>query len=136
MRSYTTTTHFHNGNGGGNGHGPVQLTGRNLAHCRRTASQKAAVAAQQVEGEVERTKPTIIQAAADVGANIPYVQLALKLTRATRARVAAGEITISEAAEANGLLAAWLVATSEEKAALGVAVGPDAIWDSAIQPSL
>lgn len=124
------------GNGGGNGHKPVQLTGPKLAHAHRTASQKAAVAAQMVKEEVERTKPTIIPAAADIGANIPYVRCALKLTPETRERVAAGEITITEAAKANGLLAAWLASTPEERAAFGADVGVDAVWDAAIKPSL
>jgi hypothetical protein len=112
------------------------ITGRNLAHAHRTASQRGAVAAQLVLEEVEHTKPTMIQAAAITGANIPYVQLALRLKPETRARVAAGELTIAEAAKANGLLSAWIAATPTEKAALGVAVGVDAIWDAVISPSI
>ena len=129
-------THSRNGNGGGNGHGPVQLTGRNFAHAHRTASQKAAVAAQQVLGLVERIKPTIIQAAADVGVSVPYVQLALKLKPETLQRVADGEISLLDAVKANGLLAAWLANTPEEQAALGAIVGVDKIWDGVIAPSL
>ncbi len=49
-------------------------------------------------------------------------------------RIAAGELTLSDAAKANGLLAAWAAATPAEKAALGSAVGVNEIWDSAIQP--
>ena len=112
------------------------MTGRNLAHCGRTPSQRAAVAAQLVKGEVERVEPTIIQASADLSVSVPYTQLALKLTPATRARVAADEITISEAVKANGLLAAWFAASPEEQAALGAAVGVDVIWDASIKPSL
>lgn len=124
----------HNGNGGGDP--PHTVTGRNLAHARRNANQKGAIAAQMVKGEVVLTKPTMIQAAHDAGANMPYVQLALKLSPESRARVAAGEITIAQALAANGLLEAWLEATPEVRAALGNAVGIDVIWDQVISPAL
>jgi hypothetical protein len=120
----------------GNGHHSPTVTGRNLAHSHRTASQRAALAAQLVLEEVEQIKPTMIQAAAVTRVNIPYVQFALRLTPATRERVAKGELTIAEAAKANGLLAAWEAATLADKAALGSAVGVNEIWDRAIQPSI
>jgi hypothetical protein len=124
-------------NGKGNGHhSPTLITGRNLAHAHRTASQRGALAAQLVLEELHRVEPTAIQAAADTGANMPYVQIALRLTPLTRARVAKGELTIPEAAKANGLLAAWEAATLAEKAALGATVGVDAVWDNVIQPTL
>ena len=114
--------------------GPTVITGRDLAHSHRTASQRGALAAQLVLEEVEHIKPTMIQAAAVTRTNIPYVQIALRLTPATRVRVAAGEFTLAEAAKANGLLAAWIASTAAEKTALGAAVGVDAVWDSVIQP--
>jgi hypothetical protein len=112
------------------------VTGRNLAHAHRTASQRGALAAQLVLEEVAHSKPTIIQAAAVTGANVPYVNFALRLKPETRARVASGELTIAEAAKANGLLAAYLSATKTTKAAFGVAAGINSIWDDVIAPSL
>jgi hypothetical protein len=67
---------------------------------------------------------------------VPYTQFALRLKPGTRARVAAGELTIAQAAKANGLYAAWVEASPDEKAALGRIVGVDAIWDNMIQPSI
>jgi hypothetical protein len=135
---YIKSNHLRNGNdgngSGGGHHSPLLITGRNLAHSHRTASQRGALAAQLVLEEVEHIKPTMIQAAAVTRANIPYVQFALRLTPETRARVAAGEFSLAEAAKANGLLAAWIASTPAEKAALGSAVGVNEIWDSAIQP--
>ena len=136
---YIKSDHPRNGNGNGKGgghHSPTLITGRDLAHSHRTASQRGALAAQLVLEELQRVEPTAIQAAADTGANMAYVQIALRLTPATRARVAAGEFTIAEAAKANGLLGAWITSTPAEKAALGAAVGVDAVWDNVIQPTL
>jgi hypothetical protein len=111
-------------------------SGRNLAHGHRDSGQRGALAAQLVLGEAKYVKPTITQAVAITGANTFYVRWALELKPATRAHVVAGDITLVEAVKANGLLTAWASATPAEKAALGVAVGVNEIWDSATQPSI
>jgi hypothetical protein len=139
---YNKKIRFRNGNGDdGNGigdamPGPVQVTGRNIAHGHRDPGQRGALGAQLVLGEAHHTKPTILQVAAILHVSVPYVRLALDLQPGTRARVAAGEISLSTAAQANGLLASWIAATPEERAALGIAVGVDRIWDGAIAPSI
>jgi hypothetical protein len=129
-----------NGNGNGNGHGlkpdPVLIAGSSLAHRQLTASQRGALGAQFVLREATITKPTITQVVPIVRVSAPYVQLALHLTAETRARVAMGELSLTDAAKANGLLGAWLAATPSEKVALGVAVGVDNIWDDVIAPSI
>jgi hypothetical protein len=94
------------------------------------------IAARLVRGETQLIRPTITQAVAIARVSTPYVQLALRLSVATRLRVVAGAISLTDAAKANGLLTAWATATPDEKAALGSIVGVDEIWDSAIQPSI
>ena len=135
-RTYTAKRGIrNNGNGGGN-HKPLPLSGHNLVHLHRSASQRGAVAAQLVLEEIEPPKPTVLQAAAITGANIPYVYVALRLTPETRARVAAGKLTLAKAAKANGLLAAWSTSTPAERSRAGAAVGVNEIWDRAIEPSI
>jgi hypothetical protein len=130
----------HNGNGGngqGNGHSPSSVVGRSLAHSHLTASQRAAVAAKLVLGEARLIAPTITQVVPIVHVSTPYVRVALELVEETRARVAMGELlSLSDAAKANGLLAAWLTASPVERAALGTIVGADEVWADAVLPSL
>ena len=114
----------------------LTVTGRNLAHSHRSGSQRAGLAAQLVLGEATLVKPTITQIAAVTCVSLPYVQVALKLSQTTRDRVVKGELSLPEAARANGLLAAWLTSTPEEKAALGIAVGVNEVWDRAIAPAI
>lgn len=127
---------FNGNRGAENAYSPASVTGRDIAHSHRTASARAGLAAQLVLGEVKLIKPTITQVASIARISIPYVRLGLELTQGTRTHLAAGEITISEAARCNGLLAAWLAATAEEKAAFGVAVGVNEVWDEVIAPSI
>lgn len=124
------------GNEHGNGHSPSSVVGRSLAHSHLTASQRAAVAAQLVLGEARLIAPTITQVVPIVHVSTPYVRFALELAEETRDRVAKGDLSLLKAAKANGLLAAWLAASLAERAALGVAVGVDEIWDHVIQPSI
>jgi hypothetical protein len=115
---------------------PFLVTGRDIAHSHRTPSQRAALAAQLVLGEAKLTKPTITQVVEIVRVSGPYVRFAMRLKENTRERVGDGELPLAAAARANGLLAAWLDATPEEQAALGTAVGVNAIWNCAIAPSI
>jgi hypothetical protein len=125
-----------NGDGSGHTPEPFLITGRNLAHAHRDAGERAGIAAQLILGEATLIKPTIVQTAAIARVCIPYIQTALHLKAATRLRVATGTLSLVDAAKANGLLVAWLAASSDEKAALGSIVGVDAIWDSVISPAI
>ena len=49
---------------------PSTITGRNVAHGRRTPSQRAAIAAELVSGEIVFIKPTLKQAAALFGVSV------------------------------------------------------------------
>jgi hypothetical protein len=115
---------------------PAPVTGRNVAHAPRSVSQRAVLAAQLRLGDAVLVSPTITQCAALTRVSQPCISLALKLKPATRDRVAVGELTLADAARANGLLVAWLAATPAEKAAFGIAVGVNEVWDAAISPSI
>jgi hypothetical protein len=118
------------------GNAMVHLTGRNLAYSNRTASQRAALAAALVAGDAWLVRPTVKQAAALTGVSAVYVHAALKLRATTRDRVAAGELDLSDAARANGLAAAYLDASSDERIAFAKAVGVAELWDDTIVPAM
>jgi len=117
-------------------HEPFSITGRWIAHASLNASERAAVGAQLVLSEAQLVRPTATQVGAILHVSAPYLGLALKLAPETRDRVAMGELSLTDAAKGNGLVTAWLVATPDERCALGRAVGIDAIWDASIEPSL
>ena len=71
-----------------------QLTGYALARKGRSASQRAALAASIILGEVEMTKPTRKQIAKLLGVSIPYVKHAMKLRRAQRAAMQDGWLSL------------------------------------------
>jgi hypothetical protein len=121
-----------------NGHSPESdpIPGRFLAHARLTASRRAGLAAQLVLNELRLFKPTIRQATAITHVSPAYAQLALRMQPATRAKVAWGQLNLIQASKMNGLFEAWLTASPDEKAAFGVAVGVNEVWDEAIAPSI
>jgi hypothetical protein len=67
-----------------------QVTGRNLAHAARSASQRAVLAAELVEGAAVLTKPTVRQAVRLCKVCQPYVNAALQATPAERELVVSG----------------------------------------------
>jgi hypothetical protein len=72
-----------------------QLTGYALARNGRTASQRAALAASIITGEINFTKPTKKQIAALLDVSVPYVNQALTLDRFQRDMVRQGYATLS-----------------------------------------
>jgi hypothetical protein len=66
-----------------------RITGRNLAHGRRTASQRAAIAAELRLGERVIVKPAEKQCAALVKVSVPYLRLAAALEPELRRQVTA-----------------------------------------------
>jgi hypothetical protein len=121
----------------GNGHhDPQPISGRSIAHCSRSASQRAVLAAELVLERVRLERPTIRQAALLAGISIPYVHLALRLSDEARERVAVGAVSLSDAAKANGLATEFLAASPEVKLAFGRTVGTAALWDDVIEPAL
>jgi hypothetical protein len=91
---------FGNGHGGnghaGNGHSrpPKAITGRNLAHGRRTKTERAFLALDIARGDAVVVKPTLTQAAKLVGVNYDYAFKASRMTAADRLAVEAGQHAI------------------------------------------
>jgi hypothetical protein len=121
----------------GNGHhDPRPISGRSIAHCSRSASQRAAIAAELALEHVRLERPTIRQAAVLLGVSVPYVHLALHLSDEARERVVTGAVSLSDAAKANGLATEFLAASPEVTVAFGRTVGTAMLWDGAIEPAL
>jgi hypothetical protein len=78
---------------------PRQLTGYALARNGRSASQRAALAASIITGEVEFIKPTKKQIAALIGVSVPYVDQALTLNPFQRGLVRKGYVTLAQTVE-------------------------------------
>jgi hypothetical protein len=113
--------------------GSVQpISGRNLAHGRRTPSRRAVAAAQLVLEETRLVAPTIKQAATLAGVSVPYIQQALNLSIEDRSRIAAGEGSLRDATRARELLEAYRAASATQRIGFARAVGPVAFWDHAI----
>jgi hypothetical protein len=75
---------------------PRQLTGYALARNGRSASQRAALAASIILGEIEFIKPTKKQIAALLGASMPYTNQALALDPFERGLVRKGRVTLAQ----------------------------------------
>jgi len=115
------------------------ITGRNLAHKPRTSGQRALVAADLVSGKVRFEAPTVKQAAHLLHVSVPYVQRALRLNgdQARRADIEIDGKPLNAVLPAgNGLVSAWIKASANERAGLARIVGPDELWDDAINPTL
>jgi hypothetical protein len=75
---------------------PRQLTGYALARNGRSASQRAALAASIILGEIEFIKPTKKQIAALLGVSVPYTNQALALNPVQRGLVREGYTTLAQ----------------------------------------
>jgi len=96
------------------------IRGRALARNRRTARQRAAIAAQLVAGELNLAGPTIGQTSALAGANVVYTRLALRLDRTGRVDLAAGRSVVLPAASkrpAPTILDTWKTLNAEGREA-------------------
>jgi hypothetical protein len=83
--AYSTTNH------------PVKkMTGYALARNGRTASQRAALAASIIAGEVEFTKPTKKQIAELLHVSVSYVDKVLKLDPVCRKAMTEGYLALSD----------------------------------------
>jgi hypothetical protein len=69
---------------------PREITGRNLAHAKRTPTERALLASDLASGRAVLIAPTLRQAAMLTGANGSYAQAAMKLDAGERRSVANG----------------------------------------------
>jgi hypothetical protein len=113
--------------------GSVQpISGRNLAHGRRTAGQRAVLAADLVQGLARLEQPTLKQVAMLAGVSVPYVQAALRLSPEKRERIAAGRGSLCDAVRENDLLNSYRVATIKAKLGFSRAGGLTTLGDHTI----
>jgi hypothetical protein len=116
----------------------VIISGRNVAHRKRTPGQRALLAADILTGKVRLDRPTLKQTATLLHVSVPYVEAALRIAGdpALRARIEGGESLNSIAPISNGLATAWRNASAKERADLARVVGPDTIWAESIEPAI
>ena len=114
------------------------ISGRNIAHTPRTASQRAAVAAMLVRGEAELIDPTVTHAAALLRVSVPYVYAALGATADERVDLALGKATVSEVAPspAAALCREWRRAAPHDLVEFVRRVGVDEVFDNGITPAI
>jgi hypothetical protein len=114
----------------------IPISGRAFAHRRRTASQRAGLAAQLVLGEGVLANPTVKQAASLLQVSRPYVQVALKATTGQRENLVSGRLTVSrlKPSPCDLLVRDWNAANDAERVEFARRVGVDQIFDTAIAP--
>jgi len=123
-----------------NGDGSTVVTGRNIAHSHRTATESALLAADLHLENLRFAAPTVGQAAHLVGVSRFYVHAALRIAddAAARAAVLAGEAALLDAAKspkpATALAERLSNATPDELLEAARTVGPAFVWDHMISP--
>ena len=117
---------------------PSSVTGRNVAHGRRTAVERAFLAADLHLGRVNLVKPTVKQVAAMLTVSQAYVAAAKAVAHDERGRdaVLAGRVPLLVASWSESLAERYLRASPAERVNLTQTAGVDAIWDDLIVPSL
>jgi hypothetical protein len=126
---------------GRNGRTRSLVTGRNLAHAKRSAPERAFVGADLHLNRTELISPTVKQCACLVGVCAPYVTAAVKIVTAdggaTRAAVLADDCALLGAAAAvapESLAHHFARSTPDEWLKCAREVGPAAVWDHMIAP--
>jgi len=116
------------------------ITGRNLAHARRTAVERALAAADLHVGRLSLVEPTVIQAAALARVSVGYAHAAIAIVNDAKARAAVirGRIPLLVASwsGSESLANHFLRSSRQERAALSETVGLDAIWDECVVPNI
>jgi len=117
----------------------TQVSGRRVAHFKRTTPERAFIAADLVRGRIRLAAPTVGQAALLLKVCPAYVQAALRADADKRYSVLSGYeplIRTKPKAKPETLAARLARATPAERAAAAREVGVGAIWDSMIVPTL
>jgi hypothetical protein len=119
------------------------LTGRNLAHGKRTVPERAFVGADLHLNRVKLISPTVKQCAYLAGVCVPYVAAAVEVAIDERVcpdrrdAVLNGDLGLLEAAKAGhseSLAAHFARATPEEWLEAAKAIGPAVVLDYMIAP--
>jgi hypothetical protein len=118
---------------------PLTVTGRNLAHGRRSTAERALIAADLHRNRVDLISPTVKQAAALAGVCVPYAAAAVLVAddQALRDAVLAGEVSLFDAVRSNAsesLVAHFRRSSVEEWRECAREIGPALIWDHMLAP--
>jgi hypothetical protein len=116
----------------------TRLTGRRVAHFKRSATERAFLAADLVTGRAQLAKPTIGQAAALLKVSPSYVDAALKAAaNGERLKVLQGYQPLIRSKPKLGSLGAHIARSSPaERLKAAREIGVSAIWDSMVTPLL
>jgi hypothetical protein len=107
------------------------VTGLNLAHAKRTAVERALLAADLHTGLIHLVNPTVLQSAALAGVSQPYVAMALRAAPDQRRMIEQGRLCLSEVRprrSASAPIAWWQNADETERINFVRAVGAEAIF--------
>ncbi len=117
------------------------VTGRNLAHGKRSVAQRAFIAADLHRGRASLMSPTIRQAAILANICVPYVAAAVVIADDldTRGAVLTGDVSLLDAAKtkkhpAESLAEHMQRATHAEWLEAARTIGTAPIWDYMISP--
>ena len=115
------------------------VTGRNLAHVKRSVPERAFAGADLHLNRIGLTSPTIKQCARLVGVCVPYVAAAVAIAddEFGRAAVLTDELTLLDATKATAAetLAEHFARTGPaEWTEAARAIGPALVWDHMIAP--
>lgn len=118
---------------------PTAVTGCSIAYGRRSAVERAFLAADLHRGHISLTRPTIGQSAVLACVCPPYVRAAIKIATDidVRQAVLTGRrllLDTTKAADPESLIAHFKRASSAERLEAARAIGPAAIWDELISP--
>jgi len=115
------------------------ITGRKLAHAKRSAIARALVAADLHVGRLSLVEPTVIQAAALARVSVGYAHAAIAIVndKDARAAVLAGRVPLVVASWANESLAdRYMRSSADERVELREMAGVDHLWDELIAPGV
>ena len=119
----------------------VELTvsGRNLAHVKRTAAERALLAAELHLNRTKLVSPTIRQCAALGRVSVPYVAAAISIAddNAARTAVLRGDCTVLDATKADtpeSLAEHFARTTPAEWLEAARTVGPAIVWERMVAP--
>jgi SpoU rRNA methylase family enzyme len=115
-----------------------RISGRNIAHSKRSAVERAFVAADLHLGRYVLIKPTLAQAAKLLRVNAAYVAAAKAIAhdQAARNAVISGRVPLVVASWSETLADRYMRASPAERVALRKAAGVDQFWDELIAPAL
>jgi hypothetical protein len=119
-------------------YGVKRVTGRNIAHAKRSAVERALMAADLHLDRYALIRPTIGQAAELLKVCPAYVAAAARIAHDEKARdaVLSGRVPLAVAGWSESLTDRYLRSSPAERINLTQTAGVDHLWDELIIPAL